>query len=729
MADSSKENASAIATNLSGTKAPRKPLSSYSLFFRLERSYIYQIVLGNTDNNVPPPEDRFDPDNPTFDYNGPPFPERYRNVILHKHFNLPTDPDELWNGRKRQHRKVDGALPFKELSKIIAKNWKEVGPEVIQYCEAVAEVSKVIYEKQLSVRSLEDINAETILEKSASAYSAYSAPSNDNNADTEAVSLRPRIGSTDFQANTRMPQPKFGSTATKQCMAQNLMNVKDVNTDIYIPSSAATATANETPAIQPELVFLPNSISIGSINVRHPRQHQYQPIRDNTSFNEGNYFATRETNAVLSRSYSQYHRYKMALRQYDQDYNDDHSLPRQNHHQWQHQMPQSQMHATHQMSHFNYQTHQCLNREQLQTKPIHNGNFSRFHVDGFQSRLNRYFHDSPGKAQARDQQNVNNADSTSRSSQALGNTNNLEENAVSIPEIDPPSRFNIFCQLERQYIMQRELDAPPSTLGEASQFDPIREGLGNLEIPKRYRGLFIPSNFYDQYPNHSLEEAMHFKFERMSGIKCSYDISVCLGRRWRSGVDHETMDFCDKLHNILSLRMNETYHKGQHSGVSWFNFKRQQEGESRSDDIKRVCWDPNIMEHIDSLLHLRSGLESTPTQRTINGGVATQDEQTNQEVTDDFISNKRRAQEEHHDSNTPSKSSAAGNCDISTTSYSENAVPDVVESSGCEFSNSSHHDLEKRLDAESDEFLNMVYGENSAAKIDAVKNILRRSKF
>mmetsp|Transcript_6372 Transcript_6372/g.13327 ORF Transcript_6372/g.13327 Transcript_6372/m.13327 type:complete len:111 (+) Transcript_6372:175-507(+) len=103
--------------------------------------------------------------------------------------------------------------------------------------------------------------------------------------------------------------------------------------------------------------------------------------------------------------------------------------------------------------------------------------------------------------------------------------------------------------------------------------------------------------------------------------------------------------------------------------------------------------------------------------------------QTNQEVTDDFISNKRRAQEEHHDSNTPSKSSAAGNCDISTTSYSENAVPDVVESSGCEFSNSSLHDLEKRLDAESDEFLNMVYGENSAAKIDAVKNILRRSKF
>lgn len=184
------------------------------------------------------------------------------------------------------------------------------------------------------------------------------------------------------------------------------------------------------------------------------------------------------------------------------------------------------------------------------------------------------------------------------------------------------------------------------------------------------------------------------------------------------------MDFCDKLHNDLSLRMNGTTHKGQYSDVSRSNFKRRQEDESRSDNMKRVCRDPNIMEHINTLLHLRSGFASTRTQRTINGGVSIQDEQTNQEVTDEFISNNCNAKEEHHDSNTPSKSSAAGNCNVSTNSSSENAVPEIVESSGCDFSNSSLPDLEKCCELYIMNFSYVVLRAYLSQCIDSTPNLL-----
>lgn len=102
---------------------------------------------------------------------------------------------------------------------------------------------------------------------------------------------------------------------------------------------------------------------------------------------------------------------------------------------------------------------------------------------------------------------------------------------------DAPSRFNIFCQLERQYILQRELDAPPSAIAVASNnlFDPVKEGFGTeVILPRRYRGLLIPSRFYTECPNHKLEEVMIVKFDLPCGIKCEYDISECISMRWRT---------------------------------------------------------------------------------------------------------------------------------------------------------------------------------------------------
>ncbi len=106
---------------------PRKPLTTYCIFFRIEKNYIYQKVnKGRVDpNDLPPPEQRFDPDNPGFDC--PPFPKRYKGVILPKNFYKTLPRGLEWEGKRRQHRKRDYGMPLPELSRTISTNWKTAG--------------------------------------------------------------------------------------------------------------------------------------------------------------------------------------------------------------------------------------------------------------------------------------------------------------------------------------------------------------------------------------------------------------------------------------------------------------------------------------------------------------------------------------------------------------------------------------------------------------------------
>ncbi len=154
-------------------------------------------------------------------------------------------------------------------------------------------------------------------------------------------------------------------------------------------------------------------------------------------------------------------------------------------------------------------------------------------------------------------------------------------------------------------------------------------------------------------------------------------------------VDHETLSFCDKLHNDLSLR---TSHLDRNSKESRSNAKRQSDGESRSDGIKRVCQNPNIMEHVDTLLQLRSDILDAATLRSIKRSGCNQDTQTNHDVSVEFESNTVLAKEKLSESDT---TSTGGKCDASANSSSEQAVPEEVGSNNSEFSNASLHDLEK----------------------------------
>lgn len=109
------------------SKKPLKPMTSYCIFFRLEKNYLYQKVnKGGVDpSDLPPPEQRFDPDNPGFEC--PPLPERYKGVILPKNFYKTIPKGYEWEGKRRQHRKRESGLPLPKLSRTVASNWKTAG--------------------------------------------------------------------------------------------------------------------------------------------------------------------------------------------------------------------------------------------------------------------------------------------------------------------------------------------------------------------------------------------------------------------------------------------------------------------------------------------------------------------------------------------------------------------------------------------------------------------------
>ena len=105
-------------------KPPPRPYSEYNVYFQLERNYILQKVYA-----VPPEAtDVFHPEDP--EYQGPPLPKRYADVVLPRRFYSCYKSEAK---ERRRHRTTHGKIGFSELSKLIASNWKNAG-ETLRCC-------------------------------------------------------------------------------------------------------------------------------------------------------------------------------------------------------------------------------------------------------------------------------------------------------------------------------------------------------------------------------------------------------------------------------------------------------------------------------------------------------------------------------------------------------------------------------------------------------------------
>eukprot|EP00571_Detonula_confervacea_P014904 CAMPEP_0172306528 /NCGR_PEP_ID=MMETSP1058-20130122/7582_1 /TAXON_ID=83371 /ORGANISM="Detonula confervacea, Strain CCMP 353" /LENGTH=327 /DNA_ID=CAMNT_0013018447 /DNA_START=23 /DNA_END=1006 /DNA_ORIENTATION=- len=122
------------------TPAIFRPYTSYNLFFQLERDYILQTLLGFKPTIAS--KDMFDPAD-TMNYQGPPLPSRYSDLILPYDWHLPGKTQR----RKRSHRKSHGKIGFHELNEKISKAWSVADHEIRHFCTVLSDSESIKYKK------------------------------------------------------------------------------------------------------------------------------------------------------------------------------------------------------------------------------------------------------------------------------------------------------------------------------------------------------------------------------------------------------------------------------------------------------------------------------------------------------------------------------------------------------------------------------------------------------
>ena len=109
---------------------PPKPYTDYTIFFRLERTRILQSS-GIIDEEILSSLDPNHRDAIEF-----PRPLKYQNLDLPPYWYSSLHKADT--EKKRKHRKREGRLDLKTLSKTISANWKNSDPLVVEYCRKLA---------------------------------------------------------------------------------------------------------------------------------------------------------------------------------------------------------------------------------------------------------------------------------------------------------------------------------------------------------------------------------------------------------------------------------------------------------------------------------------------------------------------------------------------------------------------------------------------------------------
>ena len=123
-----------------------------------------------------------------------------------------------------------------------------------------------------------------------------------------------------------------------------------------------------------------------------------------------------------------------------------------------------------------------------------------------------------------------------------------DRNVVANAEPRKPSRpytdYNIFFQLEREYILQVLLKVEPNVDAD-SIFNDTGEGYLGPPLPCRYSTLVLPNDWY--VPGKALRKKR--KHRKSHGKISFHELSQQIADAW-SKADEETRAFCARLSDI-----------------------------------------------------------------------------------------------------------------------------------------------------------------------------------
>ena len=124
-----------------------KPYSTYNIYFRLERMYILQQETGSIDDMT---KASIDPNH--HDPLEHPRPLKYGGLTLPPYWY--SSIHRMQAEKIRSHKKKkEGSMSKSELNSIISKRWREVEPDVKEYCRKFSIAERV---KRASDQQLQD---------------------------------------------------------------------------------------------------------------------------------------------------------------------------------------------------------------------------------------------------------------------------------------------------------------------------------------------------------------------------------------------------------------------------------------------------------------------------------------------------------------------------------------------------------------------------------------------
>ena len=200
----------------SATTKAKKPYTEYTIFFRLEQTYLLQTTTGTIDEEI---LELLDPNH--YDALEFPRPPKYQSQSMPPYWY--SSAQKAQAEKKRKHRKREGRIDLKTLSKTISTNWRNADQVTIQYCRKLAQAEQKKYDENVrrietQKRLDEEVNAEFELFNTAGEGLYHPPPTqlqlNKNNVPS------PMPSSSSDTLNLWGIQPQPNNSAEQQQLAQ-----------------------------------------------------------------------------------------------------------------------------------------------------------------------------------------------------------------------------------------------------------------------------------------------------------------------------------------------------------------------------------------------------------------------------------------------------------------------------------------------------------------------------